>query len=145
VNLDDLVGLEAWGPSRSLDLRGMQFGAEQHSVSPVRGHPRVTGQYALHFQCGWRLLSGEQELGGSAMQDREADELLRAVFGTSTASRVVAVLRDAYGVLRLEFDSRLVLEVLPGTEENHSEDWRLLRPGYEEPHLVSYGQRLALE
>jgi hypothetical protein len=99
-------------------------------MSPVRGQPRVTGQYALHFQCGWRLLSEEEELGGSAMQDGEADELFRASFDTSTASRVVAVFRDAAGVLRLEFDSRLVLEVLPGVEDNHSEDWRLL-------HLVT--------
>lgn len=53
-----LLGLPTWGSYGAADMACFQFGAVVRGVASSgkrKGEPTVSGEYALHIQCAWRL------------------------------------------------------------------------------------------
>lgn len=136
-----LVGLRAWGPSRSLDLRALQFGQAREGTTRS-GEPRVTGEWALHVQCDWRLSRADEPVASAGDPIERGD---RAFFDAFRAEgdRVVTRAVIEGSRLRIEFSGDVVLEAFAA--EGDEEAWRIFRPGRADPHFVFYGTGSQLE
>jgi hypothetical protein len=143
-------------------MRGFHFGQ-------VRKIEKGTvGEYALHIQCPWRIegpqgiVTGRSDLWKPAedspevdwetwdyeenenLQDKLIAEWLQAYdpqtrsFVNETDRLVVETVQgDAYGGATIALSGGFRLILFPaGTE---GEDWRIFRPGYDEPHFVITG------
>jgi hypothetical protein len=136
----------------------LQFGARVRA--PSESDPdRVTGQYALHLQCPWRISSREGIVVGSSDMyvpwhadvpefvfdpgrpgDAVADLHLREWIAAYVTRPLVVVGIDVDRcsgfVLRLS--EGFAMEVFPNSSEptHEREEWRLLQPGQEKPHFV---------
>jgi len=127
--LNRLLGLPLWVIGRAGDLEWFQFG-NQRSVPAFWGGTKVVGEFALHLNCPWRLVSA----AGSALASNEATlDVLAAA-----ASRPL----DCCGVL-VESPARFTLEFSTGekllveaVDHDQGEYWRLFRPATQEPHFV---------
>jgi hypothetical protein len=165
--LTPLVGLRLVIARRAADLRNFQFGQVRALKSGT------VGDHALHVQCPWRfegpdgILTGLSDLWEPAevsenvdwdswhydrdenLQDRQLGTLLGSYdpatrsFVNQTEYLVVEEVRaDNCGgaTIRLSGGYRLVL--FPAGIRG--EDWRLFRPGTDEPHFVVAGGRVEL-
>lgn len=105
----------------------LQFGPLRKVQS--RGREGEVGDYALHIQCAHAV--NEQGRGVGDVRD---------VVGRLGPLPVVSVSADASGKLVLEFPNDVSLLVSPVADAS-DEQWRLLKPGSDEPHLVYGGGR----
>ncbi|MEN6333807.1 MAG: hypothetical protein ABFE01_06060 [Phycisphaerales bacterium] len=168
ARLKPLVGLRLSSTTRAADVRCFRFGR-----LPAPGREAVD-QYVLHVQCSWRiegpdgLLTGRSDLWEPAedpadvdldawdfdedenLQDRMIDVFLRGYdihtgsFNDEANMLVVeAVLGDAYGGATLTFSGGCRLVIFPAG--SRGEDWRIFRPGVDEPHFVIAGGRVETE
>jgi hypothetical protein len=168
AHLKPLIGLKLALVRRAADLRNFQFGR-------VRSVERGTvGEYALHVQCPWRIegpdriIMGRCDLwepaepsaennrdtwdydGDENLQDRRLAGLLGGYdpatrsFVNQTEQLVVEdVHADDYGGAAIRFSGGYQLVLFPaGTR---GEDWRLFRPGTDEPHFVVAGGSIEQE
>jgi hypothetical protein len=168
THLQPLVGLQLACTRRAADLRNLQFG-------PLRAVEGGTvGEYALHVQCPWRMegpdgiITGRCDLWEPAepstaidrdgwdyeadenLQDRRLSVLLGGYdpatrsFVNRTAHLVVEDVRaDGYGGAAIRFSGGYQLVLFPaGTR---GEDWRVFRPGTDEPHFVVVGGSIEQE
>jgi hypothetical protein len=62
--LSVLVGLPLWIAGRVADLEWFHFG-QPHTVVDRKGKPKEVGDYALHIQCGWRVVKDDCIIVGS--------------------------------------------------------------------------------
>ena len=62
--LRPLTSLPLWGSHRAADLQGFQFGS-RHPATTHKGKATLVGDYALHVQCPWRIVRGNQIVTGS--------------------------------------------------------------------------------
>lgn len=164
-HLKPLVGLKLSLARRAADLRNFQFG-------PVRAVPDGTvGEYALHIQCPWRLqgpdgiVTGRSDLWEPAeaneavawdtwhydsnenLQDRRLGALLgdydpkaRSSLNRTEQLVVEAVHAEDCGGATLDLSGGYRLVLFPaGTR---AENWRLFRPGADQPHFVVAGGRV---
>jgi hypothetical protein len=156
--LTPLVGLRLVIARRAADLRNFQFGQ-------VRAVERGTvGDYGLHIQCPWRLegpdgiLTGHSDLWelaeasegvdwGENLQDRQLGTLLGGYdpatrsFVNQTEHLVVeGVQADNCGGATIQLSGGYRLVLFPAGARG--EDWRLFRPGTDEPHFVIAGGRV---
>lgn len=147
------------------NMKNFQFGK-------IRPHPSgkgTVGDFALHVQCPWRLVTNDRILTGSAdyyepavegeevnLDDRRSGNLqrkrLREVFGTYDAKTrslinetdsliVTAVHTDRFGGLDLELSGGFRLQVFPNG--SRGENWRFFAPGNDEDHFVIEGGQQA--
>jgi hypothetical protein len=143
------------------NMKSFQFGK-------TRPHPSgkgTVGDFALHVQCPWRLVTNDRILTGSAdycepavegeevnLDDHRSGNLqrkrLREVFGAYDAKTrslinetnvliVTSVHSDRFGGLDLELSGGFRLQVFPNG--SHGEDWRFFSPGNDEDHFVIEG------
>jgi len=129
------------------------------------------GDYALHIQCPWRIqgpegiVTGRSDLWAAAkagddmdwdtwhydknenLQDRRIGEWLggrdplTGSFVNETGSLVVEAVRaDVYGGAVIQLSGGYELVLFPGGSTG--EDWRLFRPGSDEPHFVIVGGKV---
>ena len=141
----------------------LQFGRKV-SAPTTREPSRMAGEYALHIQCPWRVSGAAGVLAGSSdiyvPADPEMDEtdfrwdepgnalgderLSRWIGALETAPLVVQTVRvDRCGGFTLELPDEFAFEVFPdATSAPHDirEQWRLLRPGEDTPHVVLLNQ-----
>ena len=145
--LEILVGLPLIDVTRSLDLEMFQFG-ERHVKRTPQGEDLVVGDWAIHIQCPWRIIGGDDLVVGSQdrhyPQDEEgewntqcADVFTRCeahvyhwLNGFSDAPLVREVEADPYGGFRVHLEGDYALEVFPAhsLRGEFSEQWRLFRP-----------------
>ena len=131
-----LIGLRMTLARNAGDMKVLHFGE-------VRPHPKrgTMGEYALHIQCPWRLVTAERIVTGStdtepSLQDRRFLDL----FGGDPETRshenrtpwlvVEGVRGDPLGGAKVHLSGGYSLEILPvGTNEaDDDENWRLLKP-----------------
>jgi hypothetical protein len=154
-----LEGKRLWTCRRAADMATFQFG-KSSVVKDFYGKPTEVGEYALHVQCPWRIIQGDQIVVGSGdlyypaqSSDHELppadfnwdrdpnrrDEILRALFGAGEGDFIVRKIEVGNsGSFRLIFDSDKLLEVFPDDSLPH-EHWRLLSPTMDQPHFVLTG------
>jgi hypothetical protein len=136
----------------------LQFGA--HVSAPTERDPeRVTGQFALHLQCAWRISSRHGIVVGSSdlyvPRDADAPEFLFdpnrpgdaiadlhlnqwiAAYATRPLV-VVGIDIDRCSGFVLRLSEGFAIEVFPNSSDptHESEEWRLLQPGQDIPHFV---------
>jgi hypothetical protein len=161
--LAPLHGLPLWDAGRAANMLWLLLGARVNAPTS-RDPNRVTGEYALHLQCPWRvsfitgIVAGSSDMYVPA--DPEADEesfrwdrpgdavadanLKRWIAAHSAAPLVVtAVDVDRCGGFVLQLSQEFAVEVFPtASSEPHDirEQWRLLMPGVEAAHFVLQNQ-----
>lgn len=150
-----------WAAGRASDLTWFHFG-QRHMVKDFRGHPKEVGEYALHLQCVWRIVEGEQVVIGQrdlyyppgpgrempevprsfhwdVQGGNRLDQLLKELFDYS--GRELIVERVEVGraaAIDIVFANAMVLEVFPN-DSFDGEHWRLFKPYLDEPHFVVTG------
>jgi hypothetical protein len=61
--LSVLVGLPLMDAGRAADLEWFHFG-QPHTIVDRKGKPKEVGDYALHIQCGWRIVKDDRVIEG---------------------------------------------------------------------------------
>ena len=156
-----LVGLHLSIARDAGSMKNFQFGT-------IGLHPfgkGTIGEFALHIQCPWRIVSNEGIVTGSADYyepveagtDEEANDLqtgnlqqkrLGDLLGSydastrswvnSTAQLIVqSALADDFGGFEIELSGGFRLQVFP--DGSREENWRFFAPGSEEGHVVISG------
>lgn len=162
--MSPLVGMPLWDAGRAADLLWLAFGPRQ-IIKDFRGNPREVGEYALHVQCAWRFVQGEEVVVGNrdlyyprgyrdpkeeiprefnwdVQGANRCDAMLAALFEGGVKQFVVQrVVAGQVGELALLLERGLTLQIFPN-DSLDDEHWRLFRPGSEEPHWVFKGQGL---
>jgi len=118
-----LTSQPLWGVTRAAETTCFQFGA-QRSVPSRTGSPRSVGDYALHVQCGYKLVAA------GALVDDVREFVTRA--GPLVVSRVV---EPTPGNLVLTFDPQTHLTITADISAA-DEQWRLFQPSSSAKHLV---------
>jgi hypothetical protein len=135
-----IVGQPLWGCGRAADLLWLQFG-ERHLVPSLRGAKRETGDYALHVQCAWRIVCRQEILSASDLEPAARIDMgLSAFVSEHCPAMVQRIDGDDNGGLSIALSGGCVVEVLP--DDDSEEQWRLLQPGKNIPHLVLVGTEL---
>ncbi len=147
--LRELIGLPLSDSHRAADMRTFQIGP----ITKIG--KKVTGTFALHIQCAWRLenvdgiVTGRDDLYSPPEEtedfdfdnwDWDCNETLQDKLITmflSTSPIIEDVKTDEYGgaVIRMSNGYNLVL--FPAS--SNDEDWRLFRPNTEGTHFVISG------
>jgi hypothetical protein len=156
--LSALIGLPLWGATRALNMEMFAFG-ERRTRRNRKGQEVEVGEYALHIQCPWRIVSPDGIIVGSEdrnyPEDENADwEEFDSDGPSRCEARMVAWLKeysaaplraqrveaDAVGGFKLLLQRGFVLEAFPADSlrGEYSERWRLFRPS-EEGHFVVTG------
>jgi hypothetical protein len=148
-----LEGLPMWGSTRVVDMEIFKFGQRTEGIDR-QGRATAVGDHALHVQCSWRILRGDQTVVGyrdefdpESSSIGQRDRLLRELL-QGRALVVDSVEVEPGGFIAMRFLDGMRLEVLPDRSEAASmpaEHWRFLSPGSEEPHLVYYSTGLSLD
>lgn len=162
--LAPLLGLPLWAAGRAATMLWLQFGARV-SAPTKRDPTRITGEFALHLQCPWRISGRDGIVTGSGDMfvcadpnapessfdpgrpgNAVADMRLRDWIGSHANCPlvVVGIDIDRCGGLRLQLTELFSFEAFPcsiGLNEDASEHWRFLRPGDDSPHVVMRGSR----
>lgn len=166
--LAPLQGLPLWDAGRAANMLWLQLGPRVHA--PTRRDPeRITGQYALHLQCPWRIsfntgvVAGSSDLCVPADPDADVESfrwdrpgdavvdahLKRWINAHSKAPLVVTRIDvDRCGGFVLRLSQEFAVEVFPdASSEPHDirEQWRLIQPGVDAPHFVVQNQGSSLE
>lgn len=157
-----IVGLRLSITQTAADMRIFQFGSVK-SVTTRHGKQGYVAQYSLHIQCPWRLEKDDKIITSSADYWRYAgageppsawtpedgnradDAALskiftdvrqesRQLFNDSDKLIVRSVNLTKIGDITFLFADGHMLRVYSNTHD--SEQWRLLTPSLEEPHLV---------
>jgi hypothetical protein len=146
------------------NMKNFQFGK-------IRPHPSgkgTVGDFALHVQCPWRLVTKGVVFTGSAdyyepavegeevnLDDPRSGNLQRKrlseVFGAYDAKTrslineadeliVTAVHADGFGGIDLELSGGFNLQIFPNG--SRGEHWRFFSPGNDDDHLVVKGGAL---
>lgn len=152
-----LIGKSVWRCTLAADMACFQFG-ERRAVRSFRdGAERQVGEYALHLQCPWRIVSGDhiviaaldvykpqsgQEGNPEFNWDRDGNllqERAKTFFEDGTRKYAVEqVHAGGAGALRLLLQVGFWLEIYPCDSEE-DEYWRLFQPGIEQDHFVVTG------
>ena len=136
----------AFGERRTGNTHGGRF-----------GNTKEVGEYALHVQCAWRIVCGDDIIVGSRDLYYPADESAEPSDDfdwdherTRRDRRIEALFANARsfvgrrvdvgnaGALRIDLGDGYVLEVFP-QDSLAGEHWRLFRPYRDEPHVVVTG------
>jgi hypothetical protein len=156
--LTSLVGLRLCIARDAAGMKNFQFGE-------IRPHPSgkgTVGDFALHVQCPWRLVTTTQVLTGSAdyyepavegedvnLDDHQSGNLqrkrLQALFQTYDAETrslinqsdsliVISLHADRFGGLDLELSGGVRLQVFP--DGSRGENWCVFSPGNDESHFI---------
>ncbi len=164
-----LIGKPLWRCTRAADMACFQFG-NRHMRKTLHGDDREVGDYALHVQCSWRIIRGDEILVGKEDLYEPDPTTSNAVFDWKKANLQDARVRKLFadnqrqftvvgtalrsgGELDILFDDELRLEVFPNSslQTPDMEHWRLFAPTIDPDredkaaHLVFSGAGLSHE
>ncbi len=155
--------MRLWAAGRAADLAWFHFG-QRRTVKDFRGNPKEVGEYALHLQCAWRIVRGEEVVVGSrdlyypagctspevppgfqwdVQGANRLDERLQQFLATAEL-RVSDVKAGDAGSLKIFLGNDVCLEVFPD-DSFDTEHWRFFRPYLDEPHFVVSGSGMERE
>ena len=158
--LQVLVGLPLTAAGRAHTLEWFHFG-EQHERQQRNGKIVVVGQYALHVQCSWRIISPSGirvassdryfAAGDEPLKDypdfawerqgaNRCDQRMSALIEQHAPEPLVVqtICADDVGSVRIAFDKDYALDVFPDNSFA-SEHWRFFQPANGAPHFVVTG------
>ena len=162
--LAPLRGLPLWDAGRAATMLWLTLG-ERVSAPTERDPDRITGEFALHVQCPWRISSrsgivtGSADMyvpagpdipewefdanrPGNAVADRELRRWIDSYAHRPLA--VVGVDVDRCGGFSLKLSEGFAFEVFPdrvAVDPRYDEYWRLFQPALEARHFVMRGAR----
>jgi hypothetical protein len=157
--LSVLAGLPLWGATRALNMEMFDFGDRRTQLNR-RGQEVDVGDYALHIQYPWRIVSPDGIIVASEDRSYPEDEASDwEEFDSDSPSRCEArmaawlhehslaplqvdrVETDSVGGFRLLLQLGFVLEAFPAHSRRgeYSEYWRFFRPSIEASHFVVTG------
>jgi hypothetical protein len=158
TNLRVLIGQPLVSVTRAANMQMFGFGKW---VDAIEGEARKVGEYALHLQCVWRVVSSNRiivaqrdmyyPLGDPEtepehwMWDRQGanrcDERTKRLITQYTNCPLIveSIVADEIGGLSLLFSEGIKLEVFPD-DSLPDEYWRFFKPGTEENHFVVSGE-----
>jgi hypothetical protein len=163
--LSVLVGLPLWDAGRGADLEWFHFG-EHRQVADRKGRLKEIGEYALHVQCSWRIVSSDQVIvarrdlyylpDGSVDLSDDFDwdkqmgnwrDVRMHAFLKEHGSQpliVTAIKGGRAGSVSISFTEDFVLELFPD-DSLSGEHWRFFRPSVDESHFVVTGEGIKPE
>lgn len=153
-----LIGKSVWECKRAGDMAMFQFG-ERRIRTSHKGQPGEVGEYALHLQCPWRIVNGDEiimaaldvykpqsgheeddnpdfdwERAGNLLEERS-----KRFFENGTREYAVEGVEAKHaGALRLTLQGGFWLEICP-CDSLKEEHWRLFQPSSDQPHFVVTG------
>lgn len=157
-----LIGMLLWDAGRAADLAWFAFG-ERRVVEDSQGKSKEVGEFALHVQCGWRIVQHEKVIvghrdlyypAGAGNESRAVpadfhwdvqganrmDERLKRLFENPPVGMTVARIEVGLaGALQIFLENETVLEIFPN-DSFDEEHWRLFRPYRGERHFVAGGK-----
>jgi hypothetical protein len=160
--LSPLRGLPLWDAGRAATMLWLTLGGRVHGPT-TRDPDRITGDYAVHLQCPWRISGRSGIVVGSADMYVPADpDLPEWEFdperpGNAVADRelrgwidryahrplaVIGIEADRCGGFSLELSEGFAFEVFPDlsrTDPKYGEYWRVFQPARETRHFVMRG------
>lgn len=164
-----LIGKPLWRCTRTADTACFHFG-NRHQRKTFRGDDCEVGDFALHIQCSWRIIRGDEILVGKEdlyepdpaasnpvfdwKKANLQDARVRKLFADNQRQfTVVGTALRSGGELDILFDDELRLEVFPNSslQTRDMEHWRLFSPSEpsesnsKTPHLVFSGAGLRHE
>ena len=155
-----IVGMPMWSIGRAADLEWFQFGM-QRPAPTHKGGIKTVGEYALHVQCAWRIIS----LHGIVVASRDRyypagdnldEDLLQFDWDRPGVNRcdervsilmekyketplvVEAIEADSIGSLQIILSDGYALQIFPD-DSLEGEYWRLFQPSMEKEHFVVTG------
>jgi hypothetical protein len=156
--LASLVGLRLGIARDAAGMKNFQFGV----IRPHLSGKGTVGDFALHVQCPWRLVTTTQVLTGSAdyyepavegedvnLDDHQSGNLqrkrLQALFQTydaetrslinkSDSLTVISLHADRFGGLDFELSGGVRLQLFP--DGSRGENWRFFSPGNDDSHFI---------
>ena len=165
-----LIGKPLWRCTRAADMACFQFGGRNKRSRD--GKEFEVGDYALHVQCSWRIIRGDEILVGreDLFEPEEPAHNVESYFDWQKANlqdarlkslfmdgnrqfAVVGTALRAAGNLGILFDDELRLEVFPDSSvrRDDMEHWRLFVPSADHnvavttPHIIYSGLGLRFE
>ena len=148
--LQELIGIKLTQTTRSADMECLKFGFKTNNKN------QNIGEFGLHIQTDWRIISGKGILIGSNdlfepnsenkyemdfdyEKGNLRDEKLRNLIDSNNlvVSRVV---EDGIGGLNIGFNNQMELQIIPtnSSESEYNEFWRLIdNRDTESRHIVS--------
>ena len=99
-------------------------------ASPLNKGTKITGEFALHLNCPWRLIGTDRRVFAD---DDSPSQVLDDIGTPPMVCRGVVV--EAGGAFQLDFQTGERLIVEPG-DRSSLEYWRLFRPGSDQKHFV---------
>lgn len=158
-----LIGEPLWTCRHAAEIATFQFGGRNKTRDFYERASEV-GDHALHVLCAWRITQDDRLVVGNNdlyypadyehvgenfpedfnwnLSPNRREKLLAALFDGGKREFVVQEIEvGAAGSLRLQMTDGFSLDVLPNDSLSH-EQWRLFRPGKDEPHFVVTGQGL---
>ncbi|MCC6798097.1 MAG: hypothetical protein IT366_23495 [Candidatus Hydrogenedentes bacterium] len=156
--LNVLLGMPLWSAGRAAEMLWLQLGAHVTAPTP-RDLNRITGEYALHLQCPWRLSNSNGMIVGATDIYIPSDQFIDDedfdwdVQGASVADvkltdwisansrnplTVEEAIADHCGGFMLRLSNGDLFEAFTCTSSASHEDeqWRLLQPAKETKHFV---------
>jgi hypothetical protein len=154
-----LVGKGLWRCTRAADMACFDFG-RRRKVAGRNGAEKEVGDYALHVECGWRIIHGDRVAVGRhdlyypaeydenepipedfdwQYNSNRHDKLLASLFKNGTREfEVHDVEVGMAGSFRIILQDGFSLEVFP-SDSLSGEHWRLFEPDRDGPHFVVTG------
>lgn len=156
-----LKGLQFQCLGRAADLLCMHFGS-MHEITYSNGKTAVVGEWALHVDTTWRMISDSKifvgnsdmnyqagngnfndcdfydwDIGGKSRFDEKAELLNHKLKDARTF--VQGVKCSDVGDLKLDFQNGDTFQINCNISSDFSEYelWRLFEPAYESPHFVA--------
>lgn len=157
LSFNELIGLPLSCISRCVNMVCIFFGQDIIKEFP-NGKIKVFSEYAIHIQCGFRMMLDEKillasmdiyepvyevsenfdwDVKGNNMFDKKTESVLKIVKN----SKVKEVRLNPIGDLTLVLDNNIIIEVIVISSLNE-ENWRFLSSSTSKPHLVMIGNKL---
>lgn len=163
THLNILIGQPLIISNRASNMQMFGFGKW---VVATRGESRKVGEYALHLQCAWRIVSSNEILVGSSdmyypngnpdveqedwdwdvVGKNRCDEQINFFLEQQVGNQLILknIIADEVGSLTLLFKKDIKLEVFPNNSLS-DEHWRFFKSGTDESHFVFSGNGIEIE
>ena len=129
--LKSIEGHPVWAVGRASRMLWIQIG-DRHTVPAWGGGTKEVGTFALHIDCPWSWMQGEELI---ADQDSGLERLNELLLMPVICQGIFA---DDDGSFELKFrnGTALIVSIEANVEGAETEFWRFFQPSTDTPHFV---------